>query len=87
MSYLSDLEAIAEQQGRSLSKCPKLKQGQLLMQRYHFVASRGGDKYAEQAERCARKIPRLEKRMIAHAEECPRCGVDDENFFGMDLEV
>lgn len=67
-----------------LSKCPKLKQGQLLMQRYKFINSYAHGKYKAQGDRAKEKSVELAKRMKAHARECPLCSPQDENFYGLD---
>lgn len=67
-----------------LSKCPKLKAGQLLMQRYKYVVTVSQGKYKPQGDRCKAKSVELAKRMKEHARQCPICNVTDDNFYGLD---
>ena len=67
-----------------LSTCPKLKQGQLLMQRYQFCSIMGVGKYLAQGQECKRKSIILAKRMRDHADQCPKCSQKDQNFYGVD---
>jgi hypothetical protein len=69
-----------------LSSCKKLKQGQLLMQRYNYVWNRygGHPKYGARAQVVKDKSVELAKRMKAHSAECQWCSVQDENYYGLD---
>lgn len=78
---------LAEVKGSmELSLCPKLRQGQLLMQRYKFVyaLSRGG-RYEAQGDVVKEKSLKLAQKMVDHARACRRCTPDDHNFYGLDL--
>ena len=67
-----------------LSKCPKLKQGQLLMQRYKLCHDKGaGTAYDAQATECKRKSIELAKRMRNHADKCHNCSQTDQDFYGL----
>lgn len=68
-----------------LSKCAKLKQGQLKMQRYKYCHTISlGTRYTEQGEKCLEKSRELALKMKAHARECRVCSVNDVNFYGLD---
>ena len=67
-----------------LSICPKLKQGQLLMQRYRLCFNKGNSTaYQAQADECKRKSVVLAKRMRDHADKCPNCSQRDPDFYGL----
>ncbi len=68
--------------------CRKLRQGQLLMQRYKYVFQTGNmTRYQAQADRCKERSGILAVRMIEHAQECNLCckeGVlEDPVFYGV----
>ena len=67
-----------------LSTCTKLKQGQLLMQRYMYCWDMRG-KYVQQGEECKRKSVILAKRMKVHAAQCDNCTPNDANFYGLEV--
>lgn len=68
-----------------LSTCMKLKQGQLLMQRYFYVYHRGNNTaYQKQADRTKERSVELAKRMRDHADKCRNCSQSDLNFYGVD---
>ena len=71
----------------SLSSCPKLKQGQLLMQRYYYCFMLGTGKYKQQGDECKRKSRILAARMKAHARACPNCSPDEEDFYGIEQNL
>lgn len=61
-----------------LSRCPKMKQGQLLMQRYRLCFERGnGTKYQPQADTCKQKSLVLAQRMKDHWHNCRVCRSED----------
>lgn len=82
---------LAEIHGQlELSTCTKLRQGQLLMHRYHHVYTMSRSTlYEPLGDECKRKSVILAKRMKAHAKECRVCKVNDElnnpNFYGLDM--
>lgn len=68
-----------------LSKCDKLKTGQLLMQRYKLVYDRTrGTQYASKGDVCKEKSMVLARKMVAHATQCRVCSPSDDNFYGLD---
>ena len=73
---------------RHLSKCKKLKAGQLLMHRHLVVYERGNGtfegRYQHIADESKRRSIILAKRMRDHADQCPRCSQGDENFYGLE---
>lgn len=70
------------------TNCAKLKQGQLLMQRYWAtVKELTGGKWDHIAVSGREKSIILAKRMVEHAKKCPVCNKDralaDEDFYGV----
>lgn len=66
-----------------LSTCPKMKEGQLLMQRYKFCYERGNmGPYQVQANECKRKSQVLAKRMKEHYAKCQVCR-QEEFYYGV----
>ena len=68
--------------------CKKLREGQLLMQRYKFVFAKGNNTiYQSQADRCKERSIILAERMVAHAQVCNRCCEEqvlaDPVFYGV----
>ena len=68
--------------------CQKLRQGQLLMQRYQFVYQTGnGTPYQDLADRCKERSVELARRMVEHATNCTICinesVLEEENFYGV----
>lgn len=68
--------------------CPKLRQGQRLMQRYQYVFQKGnGTAYQEIADRCKERSVILAKRMVEHATNCAICTresvIEEELFYGV----
>ena len=61
-----------------LSKCVKMRQGQLLMQRYKFCYERGNmGPYQTQADVCKNKSLILAGRMKEHYTKCRVCQTEE----------
>jgi hypothetical protein len=68
--------------------CKKLRQGQLLMQRYKYAYRKGNmTRYQGLADRCKERSGILAKRMIEHAQGCNLCCkervLEEGTFYGV----
>ena len=67
--------------------CKKLRQGQLLMQRYKYCWDNHTPMYVEPAQACRDKSVILAKRMVDHVEDCVTCQtervLEEVHFYGV----
>lgn len=70
------------------TQCQKLRQGELLMQRYQYVwKTYRHSRYVTQAETCKTKSVELARRMVVHAQACATCqqerALESDIFYGV----